>query len=265
MQNRLFLASSRRTDETPCHPLAVTSLEPVISMQHVERLRQGNVLFRSHLDAGRRLVRLTLPAVLVHVPLATLSLLALMMTADGSAALVNQRFQPIGTSDATLLTWTVVSAAVALAGNIVVVPATLVIAAGHLVDRYVPPIEALRATVRRLPSLIVLLLAAASAFGTVWAARAGVLMATDQQWIANTLLVVAAYAAMPILLAVPGILLHGCSGLGSIRRAYRLTVMMEMSASRQGLTHRLTDLGSSTGSVGPGREALTCTHRTQRL
>lgn len=28
---------------------------------------------------------------------------------------------------------------------------------------------------------------------------------------------------MPGLLAVPGILLHGCSGLGSIRRAYRLT------------------------------------------
>jgi hypothetical protein len=154
MPDRLFLASRERTDETPCHPLAVTSLEPVISMEHVERLRKGNVLFRSQLDAGRRLVRLALPAVLVNVPLATLSLLALMMTAGDSAALVNQRFQLIGTSDAPLLAWTVVLATVALAGHIVVFPATLVIAAGHLVDRHVSPVEALRATVRRLPSLI---------------------------------------------------------------------------------------------------------------
>ncbi|MGW3346350.1 hypothetical protein ACWDA3_23825 [Nonomuraea rubra] len=195
----------------------------MISMEHVERLRADGVLFRGHLDAGRRLVRLALPSVLVHVPLATLSLLALMMTAGGSAALVNQRFQLIGTSDAPLLTWTVVLAAVALAGDVVVFPATVVIAAGHLVDRHVPPIEALRATVRRLPSLLVLLGVAAPVFGASWAARAGVLMATDQRWQADALLVVVAYAAMPVLLAVPGVLLHGCSGLGSIRRAYQLT------------------------------------------
>ncbi|MEV0823667.1 hypothetical protein [Nonomuraea rubra] len=195
----------------------------MISMEHVERLRVDGVLFRGYLDAGRRLVRLALPSVLVHVPLATLSLLALMMTAGGSAALVNQRFQLIGTSDAPLLTWTVVLAAVALAGDVVVFPATVVIAAGHLVDRHVPPIEALRATVRRLPSLLVLLAVAAPAFGASWAARAGMLIATDRRWQADALLVVVAYAAMPVLLAVPGVLLHGCSGLGSIRRAYQLT------------------------------------------
>src|SRR5690606_38201997 len=34
--------------------------------------------------------------------------------------------------------------------------------------------------------------------------------------------------------------------------------------SRRGLTQLLTDSGSSTGSVGLGREVLTCTHRTWR-
>jgi hypothetical protein len=36
----------------------------------------------------------------------------------------------------------------------------------------------------------------------------------------------------------------------------RLTEMMFMSTSRRGLTHRLTDFGSSTGYVGLGREVL---------
>ncbi|MCA2228199.1 hypothetical protein [Nonomuraea aurantiaca] len=192
-------------------------------MEHVERLRKYGVLFRSYLDAGRHLVRLALPSVLVHVPLAALSLLALTVTAGDSAALVNQQFQLIGTSDAPLLIWTLVPAAIALAGEIVVFPATVIMATGHLVDQHVSPVEALRATVRRLPSLLVLLLIAALAFGATGAAGAGVLMATDQQWLATVVLVVAAYAAMPGLLAVPGILLHGCSGLDSIRRAYRLT------------------------------------------
>jgi hypothetical protein len=195
----------------------------VIFMEHVRRLRQDGVLFRSHRDAARHLVRLALPGVLVHVPLAALSLLALTVAAGDSAALVNQRFQLIGLSDAPLLVWTLVPAAVAIAGEIVVFPATVIVATGHLVDRYVSPVEALRMTVRRLPSLLALLLAGALAFGVAWAAGAGVLMATDQQWQATVISVVAAYAAMPALLAVPSILLHGCSGPGSIRRAYRLT------------------------------------------
>src|SRR4051812_10486215 len=134
-------------------------------MEHVERLRKYGVLFRSYLDAGRHLVRLALPSVLVHVPLAALSLLALTVTAGDSAALVNQQFQLIGTSDAPLLIWTLVPAAIALAGEIVVFPATVIMATGHLVDQHVSPVEALRATVRRLPSLLVLLLIAALAFG----------------------------------------------------------------------------------------------------
>ncbi|MFC4122059.1 hypothetical protein [Nonomuraea zeae] len=192
-------------------------------MKHVERLRKNGVLFRSHLDGGRHLVRLALPGVLVHVPLAVLSLLALTVASGDSAAVVNGRFELVGTSDAPLLMWTLVLAAVALAGEIVVFPATVIIAAGHLVDRQVSPIGALRTTVRRLPSLLVLLMAGSLAFGAAAAAGAGVLMATDQRWLATVVLMVAAYAAMPGLLAVPGILLRDCSGLGSIRRAYRLT------------------------------------------
>ncbi|MGW6495163.1 hypothetical protein [Nonomuraea angiospora] len=189
------------------------------SMEHVERLRMDGVPFRSYLDAGRHLVRLALPGVLVHVPLATLCLLALTVTAGDSAAVVNGRFQLIGTSDAPLRIWTLVPVAVALAAEIVVFPATVIIATGHLVDRRIPPVEALRATVRRLPPLLVLLLVS----GAAGAAGAGVLMMTDQHWLVRVGLVVAAYAAMPALLAVPAVLMHGCSGLGSIRRAYRMT------------------------------------------
>lgn len=188
-------------------------------MEYVERLREGRVAFRSYRDAGRHLVRLALPGALVNVPLAILSLLALTVATGGSVALVNQRFELIGTSNAPLVTWTLVLAAVALAGQMVVFPATVMIAAGRLVDRHVPPIEALRATVRRLPSLLVLLLVAAVAY----AACFGVLLAIHQRWLATVVLAAVAYAAMPVLLAVPAILLHGCSGLGSIRRAYRLT------------------------------------------
>ncbi|MFC4010829.1 hypothetical protein ACFOY2_26615 [Nonomuraea purpurea] len=196
-------------------------------MEHVERLRKGGVPFRSYLDAGRHLMRLALPGVLVHVPLAALSLLALMVATGDSAALVNQRFQLIGTSDAPLLTWMLVLAAVALAGQVVVFPATVIIAAGHLVDRQMSPVEALRATVRRLPSLLVPLLAVALA----GAVGAGVLVVADRHWLATVVLVAAAYAAMPCLLTVPAILLHGCSGLGSIGRAYRLTELSFLPAS----------------------------------
>ncbi|MFI7610825.1 hypothetical protein ACIBP6_06260 [Nonomuraea terrae] len=201
------------------------------TMEHVERLREHGVPFRSSLDAGRNLVRPALPGVLVHVPLVTLSFAALMLTAGGSAALVDQRFQVIGTSDVALLTWTLVPAAVVLAGSLLVFPATVIIAAGHLVDRQVSPVEALRATVRRLPSLLVLLLVAALAAGATWAARAGVLMATDEQWPAVVVPAVAACMAMPGLLAVPAIVLHGCSGLGSIHRAYCLTRLRLLPAA----------------------------------
>ncbi|MEV4087726.1 hypothetical protein AB0J43_46435, partial [Nonomuraea fuscirosea] len=88
-------------------------------MQHVERLRADRVPFLSYLDAGRHLVRLALPGVLVHVPLATLTLLALTATAGGSATVVDQRLQLVGTSDAALTTWIVVAAVVALAGQLV--------------------------------------------------------------------------------------------------------------------------------------------------
>ncbi|NUS04108.1 MAG: hypothetical protein HOV97_16305, partial [Nonomuraea sp.] len=118
-----------------------------------------------------------------------------------------------------LLTWPLVLAAAMLAGEVVVFPATVVIAAGRLVGRDVSPVAALRAAVRRLPSLLFLLLAGAVAFVAVVAMGAGLLVATGQRWLADLLLVVAAYAAMPMVLAVPAVLLHGCSGPGSIGRA----------------------------------------------
>ncbi|MEU8401879.1 hypothetical protein AB0C28_42410 [Nonomuraea sp. NPDC048892] len=214
------------------------------SMQHVERLRASPVPFLSYLDAARRLMRLALPGVLVHVPLATLTLTALTATAGDAAAVVDQRLQLIGNSDTALTIWTVVVAVVAVAGQLVVFPATVLIAAGHLVDRPVPPVEALRAVVRRLPSLLVLLLVGVLAFGAIWAARAGVRAVTDrrrmgdvlpvlagQGWLGDVLLVAAVFAALPGLLAVPAVLLHGCGGLGSIRRAYRLTKLRFLSTA----------------------------------
>jgi hypothetical protein len=50
---------------------------------------------------------------------------------------------------------------------------------------------------------------------------------------------------------------RGVADLGIDRLLHcRLTEMMLMSTSRRGLTHRLTDFGSSTGFVGLGREVL---------
>ena len=49
------------------------------------------------------------------------------------------------------------------------------------------------------------------------------------------------------------------------RRTARLTARMWVSASGSGLTHRLTDLGSSTGFVGPGRRRSCALHQVRAL
>ncbi|MEV1001674.1 hypothetical protein [Nonomuraea sp. NPDC050202] len=175
-------------------PLATRALPATASSAG---LRTHGVLVRGYRDAGRHVVRLALPGMLVLVPLAALSLLALTVATHDSAALVNGGFQLIGTSDAALVIWTLVPAAVAVAGEIVVFPATVIIARGHLVDRHVPPVEALRATARRLPALLVLLLAGALAFAAAVAAGFGVLVATGRQWAATAVLGVIAFARCP--------------------------------------------------------------------
>ncbi|WP_188191395.1 hypothetical protein [Nonomuraea sp. SYSU D8015] len=141
------------------------------SLDHVERLRWPGVLLQSYLSAGRHLAGLALPGVMVHVPLATLSLLVLAVASSGSAAVVNGRFQLIGISDGPLLIWTGV----------------LTVAAG-----------------------------------------AGVLLATEAEWAASMASAVLALVAMPGLLAVPSVVLHGCTALGAIGRAYHLIQYREL-------------------------------------
>jgi hypothetical protein len=211
----------------------MTSVDSVTSMDHVERLRRPGVVWWSYLSAGRHLMRLALPGVMVHVPLAILSVLGLALgaTVSGSGAVVNGQLQLIGMSDVPLLISTAALMVIGIAGETLVFPATVILAAGHLVGRRVSPVEALRATVGRLRTLLALLAMAVPAYAAAVAAAGGVLLATEWEWAAYLLLVVLALVALPALLAVPGVMLHGCSALGAIGRAYRLIHWREQSSA----------------------------------
>jgi hypothetical protein len=195
----------------------------VRSVTSADELRESGVLWRSYLSAGRHLVPLVLPGVLVYVPVSVLIQLMLVVSLDDSAAVINDRLHFIGGSDGSLLIWAGLLVTAGILGQALVFPATVVLAAGRFVDRPVSPVAALRAAARRLPSTLLLVVVGVLAYAAVGAAGFGVLLLTRQEWMAIAVMVTLALTATPGLLAVPGVMLHGCTALGAIRHAYRLS------------------------------------------
>ncbi|NRQ39394.1 hypothetical protein HII36_47360 [Nonomuraea sp. NN258] len=212
----------------------MTPVEHVEHVDLVERLRLP-VLWRGYASAGRHLPRLVVPGVLVLAPLGLVSLLVLPVALGDEAALVDRRLELLWASDAALLTWTFVPVAVALVAQTLVFPATVLMAAGQLTGRPVPPVAALRAAFRRWPAVlalavvallvVALLVVAGLGFVAMPAAGAGLPRVTGSRGLATLLVAGVGLAAMPGLLAVPAVLLHGCSALGAIGRACRLSLV----------------------------------------
>ncbi|TMR19228.1 hypothetical protein ETD86_20395 [Nonomuraea turkmeniaca] len=192
-------------------------------MDHVQELRKSGVWWRSYLSAGRHLMHLALPGLLVYVPLAVFSLLVLGVVLGDSAVLVNGRLEVVPDFHATLLIVTGGLLVLWVVAQAVVFAATVILAAGRLVGRPASNVAALRAAVRRLPALLFLVVAAVLGSGAAIAAGLGVLALIEWEGTATTVMVaLVLVAVMPGVLAVPSVLLHDCTAPGSIRHAYRL-------------------------------------------
>lgn len=84
--------------------------------------RRDGVIWLAYGNAGRHLIRLAAPAVLVFLPVNLLTLLGLALVVDESAALVNGSFELLGTPGRPLLVWAAAAILITLAGQLVVIP-----------------------------------------------------------------------------------------------------------------------------------------------
>ncbi|MEV4399634.1 hypothetical protein [Nonomuraea sp. NPDC049607] len=187
-----------------------------------EGMRRGWVVWFAYAATARHLIRLATPAALVFVPLGLLALLGLAPVVDGSAALVNGSFELFDPPVGPLLAWTAAATALVLAAQAVVLPATVVLAAGLLTGRRVRVPDAMRAAARRLPAMLALALLAVLVCAVIAAAGIGVLLwhgpLPGAFFVMGLLLLI----AMPCLLGMAAVVLEGRSPGSAIARGYRL-------------------------------------------
>ncbi|MFB4276613.1 hypothetical protein ACBJ59_15080 [Nonomuraea sp. MTCD27] len=184
--------------------------------------QRSGVLRPAYATAARHLIRLVAPALLVFVPVGLLSLLGLALVVDGSAALVNGAFELIGAPGRPLAVWTAGTLLASLAAQAVVMPATVVLAAGLLAGRPVSTSAALRAAVRCLPAILGLTLLGVVVFAAIVAAGAATLLWDGELLGSFAVMVPLTLLAIPCLLAVPIVALEGRPAGGALKRAYVL-------------------------------------------
>ncbi|MFG6198207.1 hypothetical protein [Nonomuraea sp. JJY05] len=189
------------------------------------RLRRPFVVVRAFLDAARHLVPLVAPAAVVFLPLGLIAASALLPLLSGSAVVRNDELEIYGAEPRHLLVWSAVVLVVFTVAQAVVFPATVVIAAGlQAGGPPVPARRALRAALRRLPSMLLLVVLAVPVFALVVAAGYGALLVTGSLVPAVFVFVGLALFTMPALLAVPAIVLEGRSALVAVGRGYDLVI-----------------------------------------
>ncbi|MGW4966208.1 hypothetical protein ACWEPL_54090, partial [Nonomuraea sp. NPDC004186] len=101
-------------------------------------------------------------------------------------------------------------------------PATVLMAAGLMLDRSVSPSAALRTALRRAPAMLAAGAIMLLGWVAIVAAGLGVAWATAQSWLSIFVMVGLAVLAAPFLLAVPAVILEGRSGWRALGRGYRL-------------------------------------------
>ncbi|WP_237109526.1 hypothetical protein [Nonomuraea sp. MG754425] len=121
-----------------------------------------------------------------------------------------------------LVGWTVAMVAVSMLAHAVVLPATVLMAAGLILGRSVSPSVALRTALRRAPAVLAAGAIMLLGWAVIVAAGLGVAWVTAQLWL--SILVMAGFVvlAAPFLLAVPAVILEGRSGWRAFGRGYRL-------------------------------------------
>ncbi|WP_431919692.1 hypothetical protein [Nonomuraea jabiensis] len=189
------------------------------------RLRRPLVVVRAYLGATRHLVPLVTPAAVVFLPLALIAALAMLPLLSGSAVVRNDELETYWAEPRHLLVWSAAVLVVFTVAQAVVFPATVVIAAGLQAGG--PPVSArraLRVALRRLPSMLLLVVLAVPVFALVVAAGYGALMGTGSLVPAVFVFVGLALFTMPALLAVPAIVLEGRSAPGAVGRGYDLVI-----------------------------------------
>ncbi|MEU8361154.1 hypothetical protein AB0C27_34585 [Nonomuraea sp. NPDC048882] len=194
-------------------------------MEHdelMERLARFGVLRRSYGDAARHLVPLLAPSALVLVPLSLLATLVLVIAVNDGLIVVNGEPELTDVPAGASWVWAAAVPVVWLVLAVLVFPAIVTVAAGRLLGRRVPPVAALRAAARRAPALLALALLALAWLAAVVAVAFWVLLVLGQgwMWIIGTVLLL---AALPALLAVPGVVLERRSAPAAVVRAYRLS------------------------------------------
>ncbi|MGW2145744.1 hypothetical protein ACWCOT_15655 [Nonomuraea bangladeshensis] len=189
------------------------------------RMRRHDVLRHAYAGAARHLIGLVVPGLLVFLPLGLIAVSALVVIVDvdGSAAVVNGAFELVGSPGAPVLVWSAVVSAATVAAQMVVLPATVVLAAGRLAGEYVPVSAAMRAALRRRPAMLALVLVGAVVLAADTAAGLGLLLWNGAQVTAYGVTVFLLLFSLPCLLAVPGVVLKGRSARSALALAYRLT------------------------------------------
>ncbi|MEV0386698.1 hypothetical protein [Nonomuraea sp. NPDC050643] len=189
------------------------------------RLRRPFVVVRAYLDAARHLVPLVAPAAVVFVPLALIAASALLPLLSDSAVVRNDELEIYGAEPRHLLVWSAAVLVAFVVAQAVVFPATVVIAAAlQAGGPPVPALRALRVALRRLPSMLPLVVLAVPVFALVVAAGYGALLVTGSLAPAVFVFVGLALFTMPALLAVPAVVLEGRSAPAAVGRGYDLVV-----------------------------------------
>ncbi|MBB5784169.1 hypothetical protein [Nonomuraea jabiensis] len=188
-------------------------------------LRRDGVIWLAYAFAARHLIGLVVPGLLVFLPLGLIAVSALVVVVnvDGPAAVVNGGFELIGTPGTPLLVWSAAVLVASVAGQMVVLPATVVLAAGRLAGENVSLSGAMRAAARRWPAMLALVLVGAVVIGADTAAGFGLLAWNGAQVPAFAVMALLLLFSLPCLLAVPGVVLKRRSARSALALAYRLT------------------------------------------
>ncbi|WP_431915116.1 hypothetical protein [Nonomuraea jabiensis] len=188
-------------------------------------LRRDGVIWLAYAFAARHLIGLVVPGLLVFLPLGLIavSTLVVIVNVDGPAAVVNGGFELIGSPGTPLLVWSATVLVASVAGQMVVLPATVLLATGRLAGKNVSLSGAIRAAARRWPAMLALVLVGTVVIGVDTAAGFGLLAWTGAQVTAIAVMAFLILFSLPCLLAVPGVVLKRRSAGSALALAYRLT------------------------------------------
>jgi hypothetical protein len=160
------------------------------------------------------------PAVVVLVPLGIVRTVSETALRGQHAVIVNSGYEVSGRPGLAYLAWIVVLLAVTVLALAFTVAAIATMAAGRLLERPVSPLAAMRAALRRLPVLAVLLLVGLVAAAVILAAGAAMAWLGASLPVVVAVWVVLSLVALPYVTAIPAAVLEGPGFWRPVDRAH---------------------------------------------